>query len=219
MPNDIQVGLLYQYDRSINIYACPANTVKIGPISPLEALVALQNGYTWIKANGYVPQTRTCSIDFALGGFNAAILTATPPGLAQGGVSYGGITTLAKFSQIQLNCHGGVANKFVFADESANSVGDGCLATYAANQNQDIYWNLPGSRHNRGTTWSFADGHVEYWKWHGATIITDGLIPFNSTQAQGYNASGNWPADPLTGPGSSDDLPRVEAATITNGSP
>ena len=34
------------------------------------------------------------------------------------------------------------------------------------------WWNLPGSRHNTGTTLSFADGHAEYWKWHGTAVLT-----------------------------------------------
>ena len=214
MPNDIEVGKLFQYNQSIKIYACPANpaTAKIGPVTPTEAAIAQQSGFTWIKAGGYVPQVRTCSIDFALGGYNAA------SGLSGAPCTYDGVTTLAKFSQIQLNCSGGVAGKFVFCDEAEISVGDGCLATYPANLGDDAYWNLPGSRHDgrRSCTWSFADGHCELWRWHGAAIINDNSYPFGGTFALQHILDGKWPADPLTGPHSSDDLPRVEAATIVN---
>ena len=33
------------------------------------------------------------------------------------------------------------------------------------------WYNLPASRHNRGCVLSFADGHVEYWKWKGTSVL------------------------------------------------
>ncbi len=27
------------------------------------------------------------------------------------------------------------------------------------------WWDMPANRHNQGSTFSFADGHVERWKW------------------------------------------------------
>ena len=50
----------------------------------------------------------------------------------------------------------------VFLDESQNSVDDGI---YAMTWTQ--WKNTPGTRHARGCTFSFADGHVERWKWRG----------------------------------------------------
>ena len=88
---------------------------------------------------------------------------------------------------------------FVFADENEFSVDDGDFYIDPAGSGQNRWWSLPGSRHNKGTTWSFADGHVEYWKWHGTAVLT-----FNAY----YQA-----ADPVSGPGSSDDLARVQACT------
>ena len=29
----------------------------------------------------------------------------------------------------------------------------------------DMWWDSPADRHNQGSNLSFADGHVEYWKW------------------------------------------------------
>ena len=57
-----------------------------------------------------------------------------------------------------------------FDCENEDSIEDGMLATYAAPSTQ--WLNLPGSRHSQGCTFSFADGHVEYWKWHA------GILPF-----------------------------------------
>ncbi|MBI3852592.1 MAG: prepilin-type N-terminal cleavage/methylation domain-containing protein [Verrucomicrobia bacterium] len=33
------------------------------------------------------------------------------------------------------------------------------------------WWNWPASRHNKGGTMSFADGHVEYWKWKRTFVL------------------------------------------------
>jgi prepilin-type N-terminal cleavage/methylation domain-containing protein/prepilin-type processing-associated H-X9-DG protein len=50
----------------------------------------------------------------------------------------------------------------VLLDESANSIDDGiCAITWTQWQNS------PSARHNKGCAFSFADGHVERWKWKG----------------------------------------------------
>lgn len=38
-----------------------------------------------------------------------------------------------------------------------------------------IWWDPPPIRHGDGTTFSFADGHVEYWKWEDEDTIEAGL--------------------------------------------
>ena len=83
---------------------------------------------------------------------------------------------------------------FVFADENEYSVDDGeFVVAVPGGLHDGTWWNLPGSRHNKGNTWSFADGHVEYWKWHGTAVLT---FP-------GYYQAAD----------SSDDLARVQACT------
>ena len=50
----------------------------------------------------------------------------------------------------------------VFVDESQNTVDD---AIFALTWTQ--WKNSPTVRHSKGATFSFADGHVERWKWKG----------------------------------------------------
>ena len=51
---------------------------------------------------------------------------------------------------------------FVFLDEQADTINDG----FFVNRLEDNAWgNLPGSYHNGGANFSFADGHVESHKW------------------------------------------------------
>jgi prepilin-type N-terminal cleavage/methylation domain-containing protein/prepilin-type processing-associated H-X9-DG protein len=130
----IKQGLLFDYNKSVAIYACPSNTKKTTSLPQ-------------------VPMTRTCSIDYALGSGN-------PP--------YRGVTPMIKFSQI---INPTVAQKVVFVDENEDSVGDGCFGIYPASYRQNAWWNLPGSRHAKGATFSFADGHAETWRWRGTAVL------------------------------------------------
>ena len=182
-PVNIEAGLLYQYCQSAAIYVCPADTLMIN--APADPLHGHPTAYQ-------APQTRTCSIDFALGGLTAG-------GVHEGG-TYDGVTTLISYSQILVP---GPSEKIVFVDEGQNSVDDGCCGINPVSSGKNTWWNLAGCRHNNGCTFSFADGHVEYWKWHGSAVIADGLLP--------YNSAGDWPADPV---GTSDDLPRVQHGTV-----
>jgi prepilin-type processing-associated H-X9-DG protein len=167
----ISNGLLYPYNKSLAIYACPANTRQISfpPNPPIHFT-------TWQG-----PQARTVSINYPLGGYtgsgNGPLLT--------------GARSILKCSQINSPEPG---KMFVFVDENEFSVDEGAFAmAVPGGLHGGTWWNLPGSRHNKGTTWSFADGHVEYWKWHGTAVL----------QFTGFYQ----PAD------SSDDLARVQACT------
>ena len=133
-----------------------------------------------------VPQTRTCSIEFSCGGYSANV----PPGgvYTRNGAS---VQLLVKASQI---INPLPSRKMVFVDENEISVDDGCFAIYPASSGVKLWWNLPGSRHSHGATFSFADGHEEFWKWHGTAVLT-------------YTGP-DQPAD------NSDDLPRVQTGTV-----
>ena len=168
---NIQGGMLYRYNASPGIYKCPADKLMISwtGLSPTP---------------GLYPQTRTYTVDFALGGGN-------PEGSTQQG-----ITPLIKDTQILTPPP---VQKIVFADENEYAVTGGTIGISAANGPASGYWvNLPASRHNRGCTFSYADGHAEYMKWHGSAVLT-------------YVGAGSILGD------SSDDLPRVQAGTVLAG--
>ena len=181
---NIEQGVLYAYNRSAAIYACPANKKMI-------TVTSLGGG---LKPGSLVPQTRTCSIDFAMNG-----IAGSPPYNVGAPLSDNGalmFNPITKYGGIQ-TAGVSVSQKIVFVDENESSVGDGAFGINLVNSGLDAWWNLPGSRHNKGCNFSFADGHAEYWKWHGGDVLTYLSIE----QA----------ADPV---GTSDDLPRVQAGTI-----
>jgi prepilin-type N-terminal cleavage/methylation domain-containing protein/prepilin-type processing-associated H-X9-DG protein len=175
VPN-IPNGVLYPYNKTIDIYACPANTRRITfPADPPNH---------WSPWDG--PQARTVSMNYPLGGFTAGDPTGS-------GVLLNGVRSVRKYTEIAPP-NPGTSKMIVFVDENEYSLDDADFAVaVVGGPHEGTWWNLPGSRHSKGTVWSFADGHCEYWKWHGTAVLT-----FNSY----YQAADT-----------SDDLARVQACT------
>jgi prepilin-type N-terminal cleavage/methylation domain-containing protein/prepilin-type processing-associated H-X9-DG protein len=185
-PSNIRNGILYQYNQQPKVYQCPANTKMI-------QVIGLPPPGSGLLPNQFVPQTRTCSIEISLGG-NFPAESPTGPWT----ITYGGNPTFKsyqKFSQIQTTR---ISAKIVFADEAQATLDDGDFALYPLESPMvNTWWNIPGSRHNRGTVWSFADGHCEYWKWHGSVVNT--LLYQTTYEEENISAD------------SSDDLSRAQA--------
>ena len=57
----------------------------------------------------------------------------------------------------------GPSGVFVFIDENEDSINDGKMTMRYAPDNTWV--DMPGSRHQNGAVLSFADGHVERWRW------------------------------------------------------
>jgi prepilin-type N-terminal cleavage/methylation domain-containing protein/prepilin-type processing-associated H-X9-DG protein len=70
-----------------------------------------------------------------------------------------GVSVFKRTTQIN---NPGPSSAIVFVDESQNSVDDGIFVL-----TQTQWENTPTIRHNRGSAFSFADGHVERWRWQG----------------------------------------------------
>ena len=70
------------------------------------------------------------------------------------------------------------AAALVCIDESQNTIDDGMLCV-----NWTQWVNSPTVRHSKGATFSFADGHVERWKWQGLnTEQSSSVTPANAAQ-------------------------------------
>jgi prepilin-type N-terminal cleavage/methylation domain-containing protein/prepilin-type processing-associated H-X9-DG protein len=76
------------------------------------------------------------------------------------GLAYGAIK---RVSQIRKT-----TEVFVFIDEHEDSIEDGHFGVFPAPDNR--WLNLPSNRHGRKTNLSFADSHVEKWKWQQVKI-------------------------------------------------
>jgi len=136
--NDLKGGLLYPYYNSVAIYVCPD-----------AATISGRSGRTPV---------RTVSMMELMGGADDA--TATKYGVYPVTGDFGAAHPVhVKVGQI---INPGSSAAIVFVDESQNSVDDGI---YGLTWTQ--WKNSPTVRHSKGATFSFADGHVEKWKWKG----------------------------------------------------
>lgn len=75
------------------------------------------------------------------------------------------------------------ANTFVFIEEHENSRWESSfvvvLATagFKAASTPETSWiSIPADRHEQGCNLSFADGHIEYWKWHSPKMPKDSKL-------------------------------------------
>ena len=95
-----------------------------------------------------IPLTRDCAISAVLGG---GAVENYPP--------------ILKYDGIQ---NPGPAQASVFIDENENCVDNGSFLIDTFGR---TWPELPSSRHSKGGVFSFADGHVEYWRWHGTSVL------------------------------------------------
>ena len=190
-PANIELGVLYAYNKQASIYACPANTLTITVTTAVPGGPAV---------GAKVPQTRTCSIEYSMGG-NATDSATGPWTITRAGYTF---NSYSKGGQVKR-----AAQKFVFAEEAETSLNDGEWAMYpifyppgqSAGIFTPIWWNLPANRHNGGSNFSFLDGHAEYYKWRGAVVAANQ----NNATPNALGKNGDIPD------GSTIDLPRAEA--------
>lgn len=70
-------------------------------------------------------------------------------------------TESAKFRKIsQIRSGGDASERMVFLDE-----GEARCGSWSVLFGVEAWWDPPPTRHAGGTTFSFADGHAEYWQW------------------------------------------------------
>jgi prepilin-type processing-associated H-X9-DG protein len=74
-------------------------------------------------------------------------------------------------------------------DENADTIED---ANYGAPPlgspyyDGNTWWDMPSDRHNQGANISFADGHVEHWKWVYPKIAYDDGQPVAPQEMPDY---------------------------------
>ncbi len=172
---NIQTATLYPYNQNARIYLCPANTymLLVGASGAPPGPYRDDSGK--LITSGTVPQTRTCSVEWSLGSGAGS----TPPWTDSGSSFVW--KTYQKFTSIEMTR---VSEKIVFCDEASGTIDDGAWAMWPMNTGENYWWNLPGSRHDKGCIFSFADGHVEYHKWLGTAVSG------SSWQTQGAGNNG-----------------------------
>jgi prepilin-type N-terminal cleavage/methylation domain-containing protein/prepilin-type processing-associated H-X9-DG protein len=116
------------------------------------------SGDNYVIAGANEPRVRDYSLNGIMGENSEGALYVHP-----------GVPERVKFTQVYSP---GPANASLFVDEQASSnpartsVDDGY---FAVNLRETRWQNLPASRHGNGGVLSFADGHVEFWRWREDT--------------------------------------------------
>ena len=140
----IQIGYLWKYNQALAIYHCPSDKSAVGS----------------------VPKVRSYSLGGQMGS------TDNDQGKPWDGqrimLGNPGYPPNMKFTQIT---RPPPARALTFVEESELSIDDGFYFIWLPKIDgtpNDMWGNLPAlRRHNsNGTSFSFADGHAEIWKWH-----------------------------------------------------
>jgi prepilin-type processing-associated H-X9-DG protein/prepilin-type N-terminal cleavage/methylation domain-containing protein len=102
--------------------------------------------------------------------YNMSISINGHPGMASE------FPSVAKFSQI---VKPPPSSLFVFIDVHEDGILDALfgIPTEGSGWALNTYWDLPANRHNQGCNLSFADGHVEHWRWAAPKIYPQSITP------------------------------------------
>jgi prepilin-type N-terminal cleavage/methylation domain-containing protein/prepilin-type processing-associated H-X9-DG protein len=162
-PSNIINGALFPYNSQLGIYHCPADlsrleTTDSGPILPQ---------FRW----------RSYNMSQSMNGWPNCPMPDYPNGLASQ------IPMWATMSAIRTPRPNAA---FVFIDENADAILDAQFGNPPTYENWAVWWDLPSSRHNQGANLSFADGHVEHWKWAVPKVFIDYVQPVGPGEMPDY---------------------------------
>ena len=134
---NVQSGLLFDYNRSLGIYHCPADHSTLDDPSGHSSAPQRARSYNLSQSvNGYPDYTQFI-FDY--------------------------IPYFKKITDVRSP---NIANCLVFIDENEYTLLDaqfGMPTDYF--DGSQTWWDMPANRHNQGACLSFADGHVERWHW------------------------------------------------------
>ena len=157
-PTNIISGMLYTYNTSVAIYHCPADLSQLEAPDGQPLPTLRWRSYNMSQSvNGY-PE------------FDPVLSFYIP--------AYKKFTGIRRPSPSEL---------FVFIDENEGTMLDAQFGNPPAGSPYywpGIWWDMPANRHNRGANLSFADGHVEAWRWRVPKVfvywsqwVTDDEMP------------------------------------------
>jgi prepilin-type processing-associated H-X9-DG protein/prepilin-type N-terminal cleavage/methylation domain-containing protein len=150
---NVENGMLFVYNTSLGIYHCPADYSTLTDPSGRDGGTLRSRSYNMSQSvNGYP-------------GFNWFLT--------------GYIPCFTKYTEI-VNPNN--ANCMVFIDENEYTLEDSQFGMPTDfYDGSTAWWDMPANRHNQAANLSFADGHVEHYRWVVPKVF-DGWIDSVSPQ-------------------------------------
>jgi len=142
---NIELGLLFRYNKSTDIYRCPSDYSRVQ-----TARGQLLN----------IRRTRSYNLSQSINGLPYPDETSFIP-------------SFTKESEID---NPAPAKLIFFVDVHEDSIFDshfGIPPRGSSRAEEPRWWDLPAGRHSHGGNFSFADGHVEHWRWARPKIFTE----------------------------------------------
>ena len=144
-PTNIINGMLYQYNTAAGIYHCPGDTSVMETPGGQKLPSLRVRSYNMSQSvNGY-PE------------FDPMLFRYIP--------------AYKKFTEIRRPVP---SDLFVFIDEHEDTILDAQFGNPPLGSPffwPGIWWDMPANRHSQGANLSFADGHVDRWKWQVPKIF------------------------------------------------
>ena len=143
IPN-VENGMLFPYNTSLGIYHCPADHSTLTDSSGNPSSQLRARSYNMSQSvNGY-PE-----FDWFVDNY---------------------IPCFKKATQIKSP---NISQCLVFIDENEATLLDSQFGMPTDYYNDtEAWWDMPSNRHVQGANLSFADGHVEHWKWLVPMVFT-----------------------------------------------
>jgi prepilin-type N-terminal cleavage/methylation domain-containing protein/prepilin-type processing-associated H-X9-DG protein len=143
---NVALGYLFPYNTSPAIYHCPADKAPVVTLSGAALAMPRSRSYNMSQSINGLPWAG-----------NIDVLTNLP--------------SFQKFSQIQ---NPATPDLFVFIDVHESGILDSLFGMPLPQGPWDGHWfDLPANRHGQGCNFSFADGHVEHWRWKAPKIFRE----------------------------------------------
>ncbi|MGA9449867.1 MAG: prepilin-type N-terminal cleavage/methylation domain-containing protein [Verrucomicrobiia bacterium] len=160
-PAGIENGLLFQYNISMAIYHCPAD---LSTIQTSAGAITTQ-----LRLRSYNMSQSINGLSYV-----GQISQYTP--------HYSKSTEIKNPTPTEL---------IVFLDVHENEILDTMFGIpVETDWIQDCWFDVPANRHNQGCNLSFADGHVEHWRWKVPKVVSvpRGYVqPIANNEQDDYN--------------------------------